>query len=432
MRKGRSRSSSRRLKSSTCSSTVGPSYQGASSARATMLAPSRALIGMKLVGCTPRRPRKSAYSSRDRLEGRLVPVEQVHLVDQHGDLADAEHREDVAVALGVLAHALVRVDHEQRRLGARGAGDHVLEELDVAGRVVDDVVPLGRLEEAARRVDGDALRLLVLERVEQERVLEGPRVLRAHRLDLIELALGQRAGVGHEPADDRALAVVDVADDDDVHALEVERRRGGVGRRRGAVRRLRGRGLRRDRVGLRRAHMYPSRRSVSRPPPSSLSWARPLRSAMLLNLPLRSSSMISATFVAADSHRRRAGPAAQRAVAHALAVVEVERGDGDVLALDVLPDVELGPVEQRVHAHVRAGREVGLEVAPQLGRLVVDVPVVLDVARREVALLGARALLVGAHADDHAGVRRRGRRPRRACPGRGPCAAAATRPTACA
>ena len=52
----------------------------------------------------------------DRLELGLVPVEQVHLVDQHADLADAEHGEDVAVALGVLAHALLGVDDEQRGL----------------------------------------------------------------------------------------------------------------------------------------------------------------------------------------------------------------------------------------------------------------------------------------------------------------------------
>ena len=208
----------------------------------------------------------------DRLELGLVPVQQVHLVDQHADLADAEHGEDVAVALGVLPHALFGVDHEQRGLRPRRAGDHVLEELHVARRVVDDVVPLRRVEEAARRVDGDALRLLVLQGVEQERVLEGARVHLAHVLDLLELALGQRAGVGHQAADDGALAVVHVADGDDVHALEVERRDLGRWGR------------------CRQAHMYPPRRSDSRPPPSSLSWARPLRSAMLLNLPVRSSS----------------------------------------------------------------------------------------------------------------------------------------------
>ena len=49
------------------------------------------------------------------------------------------------------------------------------------------------------------------------------------------------------------------------------------------------------------AYMYPSRRSVSSPPPSSLSCARPERSAMLANLPVCSSTMISSTFRASDS-----------------------------------------------------------------------------------------------------------------------------------
>src|SRR6185436_17558422 len=41
-----------------------------------------------------------------------------------------------------------------------------------------------------------------------------------------------------------------------------------------------------------------------------------------------------------------AGAAAQAAVAGAVAPVVVERDGGDVLALDVLPDVQLGPVEE--------------------------------------------------------------------------------------
>ena len=44
--------------------------------------------------------------------------------------------------------------------------------------------------------------------------------LRSHeRPDLLQLALGQGMRVGQQPADDRALAVIDVADDDDVHPL---------------------------------------------------------------------------------------------------------------------------------------------------------------------------------------------------------------------
>ena len=54
-------------------------------------------------------------------------------------------------------------------------------------------------------------------------------------------------------------------------------------------------------LGTTPGHMYPSRRSVSSPPPPSLSWARPDRSAMLANLPVLSSTMISSTFRASDS-----------------------------------------------------------------------------------------------------------------------------------
>jgi hypothetical protein len=47
--------------------------------------------------------------------------------------------------------------------------------------------------------------------------------------------------------------------------------------------------------------MYPSRRSVSSPPPSALSCARPERSAMLANFPVRGSTMMSSTFHASES-----------------------------------------------------------------------------------------------------------------------------------
>jgi len=119
----------------------------------------------------------------------------------------------------VLAHPLLGVDHQHRRLGARRPRDHVLQELDVPRRVDDDVVALGALEEAARGVDGDPLVLLVRQRVEQERVLERlprPLALSPHRL---QLPLRQRPRVREQPPDHRALAVIDVPDDDDVESL---------------------------------------------------------------------------------------------------------------------------------------------------------------------------------------------------------------------
>ena len=60
----------------------------------------------------------------------------------------------------------------------------------MARRVDDDVVARGGLEEDARRIDRDALRLLVLQRVEQERVLERLRVPLAGRRTCSSLPSG--------------------------------------------------------------------------------------------------------------------------------------------------------------------------------------------------------------------------------------------------
>ena len=75
---------------------------------------------------------------------------------------------------------------------------------------------------------------------------------------------------------------------------------------------------------------------------------------------------------------------------------------------------------------MRAARRRGVEVIPELGRLVAHVPSALDAARREHALLGARRLLVAPDAGDQAveavlgqrkleafGLARRGARGRR-------------------
>src|ERR1017187_3355886 len=85
-----------------------------------------------------------------------------------------------------------------------------------------------------------------------------------------------------------------------------------------------------------------------------------------------------------------------------LLVREVERDDGHALTLDVLPDVQLGPVQQRMNPDVGPGLEVRLELIPQLRRLVLHVPLHVLVARAEVTFLGPRRLLVAADADDEA------------------------------
>src|SRR5512139_1239153 len=77
---------------------------------------------------------------------------------------------------------------------------------------------------------------------------------------------------------------------------------------------------------------------------------------------------------------------------------EVERHDRDVLRIDVLPDVEFGPVGQREDADRLALGLAGVVEAPQFGALVLRIPAVLRGAEAEHALLGAALLLVAARA----------------------------------
>ena len=60
----------------------------------------------------------------------------------------------------------------QRRIGAGGAGHHVLDEFLVPGRVDDDVFALRGAEPDLARVDGDVLVALGLQRVHEVGELE--------------------------------------------------------------------------------------------------------------------------------------------------------------------------------------------------------------------------------------------------------------------
>src|SRR5512141_1716977 len=101
----------------------------------------------------------------------------------------------------------------------RGAGDHILQKLDVAGRVEYDVTPSCRAEENSGGINGDALGLLVLQGIEQERIFKWSRRSRTMRPHRLELTVGKRAGICQKPTHDRALAVVHMAGDHDCDAL---------------------------------------------------------------------------------------------------------------------------------------------------------------------------------------------------------------------
>ena len=168
------------------------------------------------------------YLGADLLKSRRAEVDPVHLVDDDGDLLDAEQMQQIAVAPGLVAHAFQRVDDQQRGVRLRGAGDHVAQEFGVAGRIDQHHVAGAGAKADLRGVDGDALVALGLQRIEQERPFERHAAPGADRLEHFELALGQAAGLVQQAPDQRRLAVIDMADDDDANL----RTRGAVRRRR--------------------------------------------------------------------------------------------------------------------------------------------------------------------------------------------------------
>ena len=89
----------------------------------------------------------------------------------------------------------------------------------MAGCVDNDVLAALPDEKCPGRVDGNALLLLFQKRIEEKGVFEFLALLATDRLHLLQLSLRERPRIGIEPAKQRRLAVVDVADNDDVQSF---------------------------------------------------------------------------------------------------------------------------------------------------------------------------------------------------------------------
>ena len=108
-------------------------------------------------------------------------------------------------------HAEPRVHQDDRRVGRGRARSHVSRVLRMARRVGEDELPPPGLEVAIGNVDGDALLALGLEAVGEEREVDGVSVP-GRAADLLDLVVEERARLVEQPADQRALAVVDRPD----------------------------------------------------------------------------------------------------------------------------------------------------------------------------------------------------------------------------
>ena len=128
-------------------------------------------------------------------------IRQIHLVHDHDEMPDSKHAEQIGVPPALFAHAFVGADHQDGGVGARRAGDHVLQEFLVSRRVDDDVFASRRSKRNLGRVDRDVLILLFEQRVEQKSEFKFHSLRRARFLHHLDLAFRERIGVVQNPTD---------------------------------------------------------------------------------------------------------------------------------------------------------------------------------------------------------------------------------------
>jgi hypothetical protein len=161
---------------------------------------------------------EGAVLVRDGRERRAGIVDEIHLVDGEHDVTDPEQRHQVAVPSCLRHDALAGVDEKDSGVGGGGARDHVASVLLVTGRIGDDELALVRGEEAVGDVDRDPLLPFGDQPVQEEREVQVA-ALRAHLpgvgLEGCQLILEQHVGFIEQPADQRALPVVDAATGDE-------------------------------------------------------------------------------------------------------------------------------------------------------------------------------------------------------------------------
>ena len=104
-------------------------YQGVRSLDVMTLSPWSALSG---IAWTLRVPEHFRQVVADGAEDALVEADEIDLVDGEHERGDAEEPRDARVPARLLAHAVGRVDEQDREVRRRRAGRHVARVLLVA------------------------------------------------------------------------------------------------------------------------------------------------------------------------------------------------------------------------------------------------------------------------------------------------------------
>ncbi len=80
----------------------------------------------------------------DLVEARFAKLDEIHFVDRHYQVFNAQQRRDEAVTAGLIQHAFTGVDQQNRQVAGGGAGRHVTGVLLVPRGVGDNKFTLFR------------------------------------------------------------------------------------------------------------------------------------------------------------------------------------------------------------------------------------------------------------------------------------------------
>ena len=142
----------------------------------------------------------------------FAEIHQVHLVDGHHDLPDAQQRGNEGMPHGLFHDAVPGVHQNHGQVGGRSTRYHIAGVLDVAGRIGNDEFPFRGGKIPISHVDGDALLAFGPQAIGEQRqvhlfVAPAPRSL-FHGFELI---LENGFGIVQQATDQGAFSIVHAA-----------------------------------------------------------------------------------------------------------------------------------------------------------------------------------------------------------------------------
>ena len=165
---------------------------------------------------------------RYAIKNRLWLSHAVHLVDHDNNPHDAEEPQQHGVAASLFTDAFGRIHNQDGGTGFSSAGYHMAQKTFMAGRIDNSELPHTGFQENARGINGHTLIALGLHGVHQEGGLEFDTTPLATGDNLLEAAIGERIGVRQQAADQRGFAMINMAGKDNrskrfchIHGLEI-------------------------------------------------------------------------------------------------------------------------------------------------------------------------------------------------------------------